>query len=298
MSQHQMVQDLELRLTPDDYESLVHKLNVLSEVKDDPKILSFLNTFVSSNNSLVKPPRPETTLDEFGRSLTVASRKTSRAQVYLVKGTGQVYVNGINMAEYFNEIYDREKIVKPFEMTNTLAQYNVWALVKGGGSTGQADSIAVAIARGLTVHEPAHHTILYENGMLKIDRRQVEKKKTGQPKARKKNTWVKRVITFAHLCLMSLVISNRSSGTQTTCMPAFNPASTPGSLSSNTKQQLSNMNESDPPYYFILYLYNATVSSKGMYHLLSLFMSELGNETSEKPEPLATVQWSMTKDPH
>ncbi|KAJ3251883.1 37S ribosomal protein S9, mitochondrial [Boothiomyces macroporosus] len=192
MSQHQMVQDLELRLTNDDYESLVHKLNVLSGVKDDPKILSFLNTFVSSNNSLVKPPRPEIKLDEFGRSLTVASRKTSRAQVYLVKGTGQVYVNGVNMAEYFNEIYDREKIVKPFELTKTLADYNVWALVKGGGSTGQADSIAVAIARGLTVHEPAHHPVLYENGMLKIDRRQVEKKKTGQPKARKKNTWVKR----------------------------------------------------------------------------------------------------------
>nr|KAJ3422972.1 37S ribosomal protein S9, mitochondrial [Polyrhizophydium stewartii] len=87
---------------------------------------------------------------------------------------------------------NREAVVQPFEVADRLAKYNVWAIVSGGGPNGQADAIGVAIARGLAVHEPELEPILVKGGLTKVDIRQVERKKTGQPKARKKNAWVKR----------------------------------------------------------------------------------------------------------
>jgi small subunit ribosomal protein S9 len=89
-------------------------------------------------------------------------------------------------------------MIQPFEKTDFLGKFNVWALVKGGGSSGQAEAISVAVSRGICVHDPPSREKLDErilcnlDGMTKIDRRQVERKKTGQPKARKKVQWVKR----------------------------------------------------------------------------------------------------------
>jgi small subunit ribosomal protein S9 len=102
---------------------------------------------------LEKPLRDLLTLDSLGRSLTVASRKSARAQVWLIKGTGQVYINGVNFCSFFPEKRDKETILKPFEVADCLGKYNIWAVVTGGGKTGQADAISVACARGLVVFD-------------------------------------------------------------------------------------------------------------------------------------------------
>jgi small subunit ribosomal protein S9 len=95
-----------------------------------------LGKFVPIGKSLDKPQKLKLELDEFGRSFTLGARKTAKAQVWLVKGQGQVYVNGKVFTEIFTQLKDRESILRPFEVTDTLGKYNVWAIANNGGSTG------------------------------------------------------------------------------------------------------------------------------------------------------------------
>ncbi|KAJ3416196.1 37S ribosomal protein S9, mitochondrial [Chytridiales sp. JEL 0842] len=182
-----------VKLTDRLYDELIHKFNALYTVQDKDKTVERLLTEYLRPGSVLTPhtfERPS--LDEFGRSHTRGSRKSARAQCWMVPGDGEIYVNGVHMARYFSDLGDRQALVKPFEATGKMSDYNVWAIVKGGGPSGQADAVAVAVARSLAIHDPSLETILKTLGMLKIDRRQVERKKTGQPKARKKNAWLKR----------------------------------------------------------------------------------------------------------
>ncbi|KAI8917980.1 ribosomal protein S9/S16-domain-containing protein [Entophlyctis helioformis] len=158
----------------------------------DIEVKHLLEKFVPVGDALERPAPVRPVLDKDGRSYTTGSRKTARAQCWLVKGDGHVYVNGVKLNEYFAERTDAEAVIRPFEAVDQLAQYNVWAIVQGGGPSGQASAIGVAVARGVAVHDPATEPVLKELGLTKIDTRQVERKKTGQPKARKKNAWVKR----------------------------------------------------------------------------------------------------------
>ncbi|KAI8894236.1 ribosomal protein S5 domain 2-type protein [Globomyces pollinis-pini] len=185
--------EMDLKLNEDNYNDFVHRLNLLYPViEQDAELKTFLQQFVPIGKSLDVTPVTILELDEFQRSYTTGSRKTSRSQVWITKGTGQIYVNGNNLIEHFNDMADRRKILLPFEATNTLGKYNVWCIVQGGGKSGHADAIKVAIARGLVIHDETTRKILSDLNLTRIDVRQVERKKTGQPKARKKNTWVKR----------------------------------------------------------------------------------------------------------
>lgn len=96
-----------------------------------------------------------TTIDRFGRSLGVGRRKTSTARVWLVEGTGEVQVNGKPLHEVFGRVHDRESAIWPLKMTERVDKYNVWALVEGGGTTGQAEALTLAITNALIPHEPA-----------------------------------------------------------------------------------------------------------------------------------------------
>ncbi|KAJ3064276.1 37S ribosomal protein S9, mitochondrial [Podochytrium sp. JEL0797] len=193
MTRMEMASLKQFRLTDSMYKDLVHKLNVLFTVPEKPESLRLLlQEYVRPGLDLVAPAKPVLTIDEFGRAFARGSRKTATAQTWLVKGTGEVYVNGIHIADYFREVEDRELVVRPFEIGKALGRYNVWAVVEGGGQSGQAAAVAVAVARALAIHEPSLKKTFSEMGLTKIDRRQVERKKTGQPKARKKNTWLKR----------------------------------------------------------------------------------------------------------
>jgi len=87
---------------------------------------------------------------------------------------------------------DREKILRPFRLTGLLGAFNVFALVRGGGMTGQSGAIAHAIAKSLAEHVPDVKIILQRSKLLRRDPRMVERKKPGRAKARKGYTWVKR----------------------------------------------------------------------------------------------------------
>lgn len=93
-------------------------------------------------------------LDEWGRAMAVGRRKSSTAKVYIVEGEGEVLVNGKSLTQFFGRIHDRESAVWPLKVTQRLDKYNVWALVRGGGVTGQAEALTLAVAKALVVMEP------------------------------------------------------------------------------------------------------------------------------------------------
>lgn len=94
-------------------------------------------------------------IDEFGRSYGVGRRKSSSAKVYLVQGSGEVLINGKSINNVFGRVHDRESALWALKATERIGKYNVWALVTGGGTTGQAEAITLGAAKALMVHEPA-----------------------------------------------------------------------------------------------------------------------------------------------
>lgn len=94
-------------------------------------------------------------IDAEGRASVVGRRKTSSAKVSLVQGEGEVLVNGKNICGVFGRVHDRESALWALKITGRMDKYNVWALVTGGGQTGQAEAIALGVGRALLVHEPA-----------------------------------------------------------------------------------------------------------------------------------------------
>ncbi|KAK1971334.1 ribosomal protein S9/S16 [Colletotrichum eremochloae] len=131
-------------------------------------------------------------LDKFGRALGVGRRKTSSARAWVVEGTGEVLVNGKPLNNMFGRIHDRESAIWALRSTGRTDKYNVWALVEGGGVTGQAEALTLAVAKAILAHEPALRPILRKAGCITRDARTVERKKHGHVKARKMPAWVKR----------------------------------------------------------------------------------------------------------
>lgn len=125
-------------------------------------------------------------INEIGR------RKTSTARVYLQKGSGNVVVNKRDLDDYFNMEAHKNIVKFPFEVTELEGQYDVKVTVSGGGLSGQAGAIQLGIARALDVAEEDVHTLLKRHDLLTRDDRMVERKKYGQPKARKKFQFSKR----------------------------------------------------------------------------------------------------------
>lgn len=136
-------------------------------------------------------PRP-TPIDNYGRARAVGRRKSSHAVVHLVEGQGECLVNGRTLTEYFGRLHDRESAMWPLQATQRLDKYNVWAIAKGGGTTGQAEAITLGLAKALMVHEPDLKPALRKAGVITRDIRVVERKKHGKLKARKMPAWVKR----------------------------------------------------------------------------------------------------------
>lgn len=131
-------------------------------------------------------------IDKFGRALGVGKRKTSVARAWVVEGTGEMLVNGKTLADAFGRVHDRESATWALRATDRVDKYNVWALVEGGGTTGQAEALTLAVAKALMAHEPALKPALRRAGCVTRDPRKVERKKHGHVKARKSPTWVKR----------------------------------------------------------------------------------------------------------
>lgn len=99
-------------------------------------------------------------LDAAGRAVGVGKRKESTARAFVVEGNGEVLVNGKSLSQAFGRVHDRESAIWALQATERLDKYNVWALVEGGGTTGQAEALTLAVAKALIVHEPALKTAL------------------------------------------------------------------------------------------------------------------------------------------
>jgi small subunit ribosomal protein S9 len=108
------------------------------------------------------------------------------------KGKGNITVNGKDFKEYFPVDTMQFKLEQPFNIADVAGKFDVKVNVNGGGTTGQAEAIRLAISRALCELDPENRVSLKPEGMLTRDSRVVERKKPGQKKARKKFQWVKR----------------------------------------------------------------------------------------------------------
>ena len=120
-------------------------------------------------------------------------RKSAVARVYVVPGKGNITINGRELNEYFRDEALRYIVNQPFEVTGTVAQFDVKANLDGGGIKGQAEALRLGIARALCIMDAeAYRHTLKSAGFLTRDAREVERKKPGQPGARKRFQFSKR----------------------------------------------------------------------------------------------------------
>lgn len=169
-------------------------------------------------------------VDEHGRAYSRGRRKESSARVWIIPTkaklpvagegkaedsalaaatseleVGELLINGMPLSTYFTRSTHREAVLWPMKLTGTLGAFNVFALTRGGGNTGQAGAVAHGLANAIYHHfldlsnkggDEARaaeiKTVLQKDGVIRRDPRMVERKKTGMLKARKAFTWVKR----------------------------------------------------------------------------------------------------------
>jgi small subunit ribosomal protein S9 len=119
-------------------------------------------------------------------------RKTSVARVYLRPGSGNWEVNGRSIDVYFPRLTLQQHAQEPLAVVEQQGRFDVKVNVDGGGTTGQAGAVRLAVARALLEFDPELRGTLREHGLLTRDPREVERKKPGQPGARKRFQFSKR----------------------------------------------------------------------------------------------------------
>ena len=119
-------------------------------------------------------------------------RKTSVARVVLNEGSGEILVNGVDGKEYFPITVQQFKMQQPFKLTGTEGKYDVTATIDGGGTTGQVEALRLGIARALVKIDPEHKPKLKAEDLMTRNPREVERKKFGRKKARKRYQFSKR----------------------------------------------------------------------------------------------------------
>ncbi|MCS7184494.1 MAG: 30S ribosomal protein S9 [bacterium] len=125
---------------------------------------------------------------------TTGRRKTAVAALRAVEGSGRILINNRSIEEYFkNHITQKYEVMRPINIAgDVLKKYDIFIKAVGGGITGQADAIKLAISRFIVEVASSFRPILKREGLLKRDARVVERKKYGRPKARKKFQYSKR----------------------------------------------------------------------------------------------------------
>ncbi|KAF8210583.1 ribosomal protein S9/S16-domain-containing protein [Mycena galopus ATCC 62051] len=185
----------------------------------------------SKTAALTRGRRKTLYTDHLGRSYTFGKRKTSTARVWMVPVAlpnedlevvdlekiasldeaaalltsqpdrfhqpqvvpkSSILINNIPLGEFFAVPADRERVMRPLQLSGLLSAYNIFSLVRGGGTTGQSGALAHGIAKGLLVHNPDLADLFRRTKLLRRDPRMVERKKPGLAKARKAYAWVKR----------------------------------------------------------------------------------------------------------
>ncbi len=123
---------------------------------------------------------------------TIGRRKTAVARIYMTAGSGNIICNNRDYKEYFPTDPLRYIVQQAFEIAGETGKWDVKANLDGGGITGQAQALRMAIARALCENNPEERHDLKAKGLLSRDSRMVERKKPGQPKARKRFQFSKR----------------------------------------------------------------------------------------------------------
>ncbi len=123
---------------------------------------------------------------------TLGRRKTAVARIYVSEGNGKITINKRDYKAFFPTAMLHYVVEQPLQLTESMGKYDIKVNLNGGGITGQAEALSLAISRALIKIEPEHRPVLKEKGLLRRDPRMVERKKPGQPKARKKFQFSKR----------------------------------------------------------------------------------------------------------
>ncbi len=132
------------------------------------------------------------TQQETNRTYATGKRKTAIARVWVSPGSGKVTVNGKTAENYFERETSRMIMRQALELIEVVEQYDVWATVEGGGHSAQAEAMRHGISRALITIDPERRSALKRAGFLTRDARKKERKKYGQPGARKRFQYSKR----------------------------------------------------------------------------------------------------------
>ncbi|KAI5238092.1 hypothetical protein E4T43_07688 [Aureobasidium subglaciale] len=170
---------------------VLQRLNYIHPNLMPEEVSTALRRYMRDVQPFHNQPKPGV-VDEYGRARGVGRRKSSNAVAFLVEGEGEVLINGKPLTQAFGRLHDRESALWALKVTERMDKYNVWCVTRGGGTTGQADAIALAVSKALMVHEPLLKPALRRAGVVTRDPRRVERKKPGKLKARKMPAWVKR----------------------------------------------------------------------------------------------------------
>ena len=122
----------------------------------------------------------------------VGRRKSAVARVYLTEGTGKIIINKLELEKYFPSAILQYVVKQPLELLEATGKYDIKANLDGGGFTGQSQALRLAIARALVKVDAEDKKTLKSQGFLTRDAREVERKKPGRPKARRRFQFSKR----------------------------------------------------------------------------------------------------------
>ena len=122
----------------------------------------------------------------------IGRRKSSVARVYLTEGTGQITINKVDLTKYFPSAILQYVVKQPLNLLEVAGKYDIKVNLDGGGFTGQSQALRLAIARALVKINPEDKKTLKSQGFLTRDPREVERKKPGRPKARRRFQFSKR----------------------------------------------------------------------------------------------------------
>ena len=140
--------------------------------------------------AVASPKTPS--LDKLGRAYGTGRRKTATARLWLKAGAGHLLINGKEVKSYFPQETLRMHLDEPLRLLGAEGRFDVMCTVKGSGKSGQAGAVRHALARALVQFKPESRDKLKPAGMMTRDPRAVERKKYGQPKARKRFQFSKR----------------------------------------------------------------------------------------------------------
>lgn len=159
--------------------------------------LEDLKSALSSSDRPASQSQTEATvytqkIDALKRAYATGKRKTSIARVWIRPGAGKILVNGVDVQKYFARPVLQMLIQQPFHSASRASQYDVWCTIKGGGLSGQAGALRHGISKALVCYEPDLRPSLKHEGFLTRDSREVERKKYGHYKARRRFQFSKR----------------------------------------------------------------------------------------------------------